>query len=187
MTAVRTARPEDAGALAEIYRPYVESTAITFEYDPPDEAEFRRRMAKTLTRYPYLVLEEDGRVLGYAYASAYYGRKAYDWCCELSIYLHKDSMGKGYGRALYEALEERLKRMGLVRLYACVAWPEREDEYLTGNSVAFHRHLGFTEMGHLRRCGYKFGRWYDVIWLEKVIGECKAEQPEIIPFPELKE
>ena len=168
---IRDAMPEDAGRLLEIYAWYVENTAITFEYDVPTPEEFESRVRATLAHYPYLVVEEDGMVQGYAYAGPFVGRAAYRHSCELSIYLDHRAKGKGYGRALYEALEKKLKAMGILNLYACIGDPVVEDEYLTRNSEQFHRHLGFAKVGEFHRCGYKFGRWYNMIWMEKIIGE----------------
>jgi phosphinothricin acetyltransferase len=168
---IRCARVEDAADLARIYAYYVENTAITFEYDAPSPDEFRRRIAKTLERYPYLVVEEDGRTFGYAYAAPLIERAACDRSCELSIYLDRTARGRGYGRALYEELERRLQSQGILNLYVSIASPIVEDEYLTHNSELFHGHLGFAKVGEFHKCGYKFGRWYDLIWMEKIVGD----------------
>ena len=117
---IRNATIEDAERLLEIYAYYVKDTAITFEYDVPSLEEFRNRIAGTLKKYPYLVLEDDGIIQGYAYAGAFVGRAAYDRSCEMTIYLDHSSKGRGYGRALYEALEQALKDMGILNLYACI-------------------------------------------------------------------
>lgn len=168
---IRSATPDDAGRILEIYSYYVENTAITFEIDVPSPDEFKKRIAKTLTRYPYLVLEEDGRIEGYAYAGVFYDRAAYDHSCEVTIYLDRDSHGKGYGRLLYGELEKKLKARGIINLYACIADPVVEDEYLTSNSEQFHAHLGYVKNGEFHKCGYKFCRWYNMIYMEKIIGE----------------
>ena len=167
---IRDVRPEDASRLLEIYDYYVRNTAITFEYDTPSLAEFLSRMERTVKRYPYLVIEGDGRVEGYAYAGVFKDRAAYDWSCEMTIYLAPEAEKQGLGRKLYEALEERLKQIGMQNLYACIGYPEKEDEYLTRNSAEFHEHLGYVKVGEFHRCGYKFGRWYNMIWMEKLIG-----------------
>ena len=171
MIEVRTATINDAPRLLEIYGYYVRETAISFEYGVPSIEEFRERIERTLLRYPYLVLEKDGRVLGYAYAGPFKTRAAYDWSCELSIYLERDCHGKGYGRKLYEALEKELKNRGIQNLYACIAYPDEEDKYLTANSVEFHEHMGYRRVGLFRQCAYKFGRWYSMIWMEKIVEE----------------
>ena len=154
----------------------------TFEYDVPSLEEFEGRMRRTMQKYPYLVIERDGRVEGYAYAGPFVGRAAYDWACELTIYLDHDARKHGMGRALYEALADRLQAMGILNLYACIGYPQAEDEYLTRNSARFHEHLGFALVGTFHNCGYKFGRWYDMVWMEKIIGEHRPDQPPVQPY-----
>lgn len=130
-------------------------------------------MLRTMEKYPYLVAEEDGVVQGYAYAGAFVGRKAYEHSCEMTIYIDKAARGRGYGRKLYEALELLLKDKGILNLYACIGDPVEEDEYLTRKSELFHEHLGYKKVGVFNKCGYKFGRFYNMIWMEKIIGEHK--------------
>ena len=170
MITIRTAVPSDAARLLEIYSYYVEKTAVSFEYDVPTAEGFEGRIRRTLEKYPYLVAERDGRAVGYAYAGAFVGRAAYECSAELSIYLDKDERRNGAGRMLYEALEAALAEMGITNLYACIAVPpEAEDEYLNFDSMHFHEHMGFTLAGRFRKCGSKFGRRYDMIWMEKLI------------------
>ncbi len=166
---IRSAAAEDARNILEIYAFYVKNTAISFEYEVPSVEEFRDRIINTTKKYPYIVIEEDGVIKGYAYAGVFKGRAAYDHCCEVTIYLDRGSKGKGYGRALYEALEEKLRKRGIINLYACIADPISEDEYLTRNSEQFHKHMGYTKVGEFHKCGYKFGRLYNMIWMEKII------------------
>ena len=166
---IRSAKTEDAERLLEIYAYYVENTAISFEYEVPSLQEFKQRIEHTLEKYPYLVLTEDGVIRGYAYAGVFKARAAYDHCCEMTIYLDHESKGKGYGRALYEALEKELADMGIKNLYACIGDPIEEDEYLTKDSERFHKHMGYEKVGEFHRCGYKFDRWYNMIWMEKII------------------
>lgn len=168
---IRNVTIEDACRLLEIYEYYVKNTAITFEYDVPSLDEFKNRITGTLKKYPYLLLEESGVIRGYAYAGAFVGRAAYDYSCETTIYLDHNAKGRGYGRVLYEALERTLKNAGILNLYACIGDPVVEDEYLTRNSEQFHKHIGFSKIGTFHTCGYKFGRWYNMIWMEKIIGE----------------
>ena len=170
MMEIRTAGKEDAGRLLEIYAYYVKNTAISYEYDVPSLEEFENRIVRTLEKYPYLLAVEDGVIRGYAYAGVFKARAAYDHSCEVSIYLDRASRGKGYGRALYEALEDSLKKREITNLYACIADPIREDEYLTRNSEQFHHHLGYSRVGEFHKCAFKFGRWYNMIWMEKIIG-----------------
>lgn len=168
--AVRDAVLEDAERILEIYDYYVRNTAITFEYDTPSLAEFKKRMEKTMQRYPYLVILRDDRIEGFAYAASFIDRAAYNWSCEVTVYLDHNSVKCGMGRLIYEALEKCLRDIGIVNLYACIGYPEKEDEYLTKNSAKFHEHLGFVKVGEFHKCGYKFNRWYDMIWMEKIIG-----------------
>ncbi len=178
-TLIRSVVPDDAEQLLSIYKSYVLKTAITFEYEVPSVEEFRARIEKTISKFPYICILEDGKIVGYAYASEFKGRPAYQWSVELSIYLAENSHGRGYGRLLYAELEGRLKKMGIKNLYACIAYPEKEDEYLTNNSVEFHSHLGFAKVGAFRNCANKFGRWYHMTWMEKIIGE-HENNPDLI-------
>ena len=182
---IRPASPDDAGRLVEIYRPYVETTAITFEYVTPSEEEFRERMSRTLKKYSYLVAELDGRVSGYTYAGPFVGRAAYDWSVETTIYLEQSARRCGIGGRLYSALEDALRSMGILNLNACIAVPEKDDEYLTRNSVEFHTHLGYKWVGEFHSCGYKFGRWYNMAWMEKFIGEHTGDPSPVTPFPRI--
>ena len=186
MITVRNAATEDAARLLEIYAYYVKNTAITFEYEVPSLAEFKNRMKATLQRYPYLVIVKDGYIEGYAYAGAFHKRAAYDWSCETTIYLDRNAQKCGLGRRLYEALEKALHGMGILNLYACIGYPVCEDEYLTTNSADFHAHLGYEKIGEFHLCGYKFGRWYNMIWMEKIIGTHNAVQPSVTPYSEQK-
>lgn len=171
---IRSAFTKDAESILKIYSHYVKNTAISFEYDVPTLEEFKGRMAHTLEKYPYLVAEQDGKIIGYAYGSQFHPRAAYQWCAEVSIYVDVNARKCGVGRLLYEALEEALKDQGILNLYACIAYTDNEDEYLNNNSAQFHAHLGYEQIGRFHKCGYKFNHWYDMIWMEKIIGEHKA-------------
>ncbi len=184
---LRTARPSDAERLVEIYAPYVTDTAITFEYEVPSVEEFRSRIEKTLGKYPYIVAEQNGRIMGYAYASAFARRAAYNWSVELSIYLDMEIRRQGIGGRLYQAMEEILKEMHILNMNACISWPKAEDEYLTKNSVQFHEHMGFRLAGEFHDSGYKFGRWYNVVWMEKMIGDHPENPKPVRTFPEIRE
>lgn len=185
MLQIRNASLADAERITEIYADYVKNTAISFEYIPPDADEMRRRMAKTMLRYPYLVIEENGRVGGYAYAGAFGERAAYAWSAETSIYLDRAAHKRGMGRMLYAALEQALAAMGILNLYACIAYPIQSDAHLNTNSADFHAHIGFHKVGEFHACGHKFGCWYDMIWMEKHVGQHKEIQPPVIPYPDL--
>lgn len=184
-TVIRTVSPNDGAALLEIYAPYIRETAITFEYDVPTLAQFQDRIRNTLKRYPYLAVEEDGVLLGYAYTGPFVGRAAYDWGAETSIYLRMDQRRRGLGRALYQAIETVSAAQNILNLNACIGWPDTEDRYLTRNSVEFHRHMGYRLVGRFEKCGYKFGTWYDMVWMEKLLGAHPALPSPVIPFPAL--
>ena len=184
---IREADIQDAAGIRAVYAPYVESTAITFEYDVPGVEEFRHRIARTQKRYPYFVAEEDGRILGYAYAGPFAQRPAYDWAAELSVYVDRKLHKKGLGKALYGALLEALQKMGILDAYACIGYPETPDEYLDFNSAEFHAHLGFVPVDIFRNCGYKFNRWYHMIWMGKNLGEHRSGQPSVQPYPAVRD
>ncbi len=171
--------PEDAKELLEIYGPYVLETAISFEYDVPSVEEFRERIINISKKYPYIKAIENGKIIGYAYAGAFKTRKAYDWSVETTIYVAKDCHKNGVGRLLYSQLEKSLKDMGILNMNACIAMPSREDSHLTDDSFRFHKALGFELVGTFHDSGYKFDTWYDMIWMEKMLGNHTAEAPKV--------
>ena len=168
---IRDVRPEDAERLVEIYAYYILDTAVSFEYEVPSISEFTNRIEKISGKYPYLVCEIDGKVVGYVYAGTYSGRTAYNWTVTTSIYLDKEYRRRGIGTMLYKELEERLKKQGIINLLAGVAYCEEEDEYLTHDSIKFHTEQGYKKVAHMETVGKKFDRWYDLIWMQKKIGE----------------
>lgn len=179
---VRAATPADAEALVRIYAPYVEKTAVSFEYEAPSAEEFAGRIARTLARYPYLVAEMDGKPVGYAYASPFKERRAYDWSVELSIYVDWDCRGMGIGKKLYETLERVLTAQHILNANACIACTDIPDEHLDNNSPDFHAHMGYRLVGKFTKSGYKFGKWYDMIWMEKLLGTHPDKPLPVIPF-----
>lgn len=166
---LRGVRTEDAPRLAEIYSYYVLNTAVSFEYEAPTAEEFEARIAKVTARFPYIVCEKDGRVVGYCYAGEYLPRKAYSWTAASSVYVDKDFRRQGIGTLLYSELEKRLREMGIINLVAGAAYCEEEDEYLSHGSYDFHRSIGFSECARFRGIGKKFDRWYDLVWLQKTL------------------
>ena len=177
----------DAEELLEIYRPYITDTAVTFEYDVPSAEEFAGRIRRISARYPYIKLvDENGIILGYSYASTFKDRRAYDWSVETTIYLKPDCRHRGLGGALYLALEDLLRAMGILNMNACIAVPKGEDPYLTMDSIRFHEKLGYAPVGVFHDSGFKFGRWYDMIWMEKHIGPHGTSVQSVIPFPDLQ-
>ncbi len=185
-TVIRAATGEDAEELLEIYAPYVRRTAITFEYVVPTLEEFRGRIVKTLEKYPYIAAVRGGKILGYAYAGTFKERAAYDWGTELSIYVRMDAQRRGLGKMLYTAIENILREMGVLNLNACIAYPREDDEYLTKNSAEFHSRMGYSEAAHFHDCANKFGRWYDMIWMEKQIAVHPARPEPVRPFPAVR-
>lgn len=176
---VREARREDAAQLLEIYRPYVEHTTVSFEYVTPTATEFADRITHTLARYPYLVAVNDAQeILGYAYASAFKAREAYDWSVELSIYVKENTHRQGVGRQLYEALEKLLYRQNVCNLCACIAYPNPDSE-------RFHAGMGYKTVAHFHKSGFKNGEWVDMIWMEKAIRSMDTAPQPFIPYPEL--
>ena len=166
---IREAAEKDTERLLEIYFYYVLNMAVSFEYTVPSVGEFAERIKKTREKYPYLVCENRHTVIGYAYAGAYSPREAYDWTAAASIYVDREYHRQGAGSLLYEALEEKLRRQGIVNLLAGVAYSEKEDEYLTQDSYRFHMKMGFAQVARMKEIGRKFDRWYDLLWMQKKI------------------
>jgi L-amino acid N-acyltransferase YncA len=162
---VRTASERDAAACAAIYARYVRDTAVTFDSDPPSAAEMAGRIAAAVRTHAWVVVEEDGRVAGYAYAAPHRNRPAYRWACEVSVYLeHGGPRRTGAGRALYEALLQRLSQRGFRTALAGMTLPNDA-------SAGLHRALGFEPAGTYRRIGFKHGAWHDVAWVQRPLAD----------------
>ncbi|MBV9823062.1 MAG: N-acetyltransferase [Actinobacteria bacterium] len=161
---VRDATPADAAACAAIYAPYVTGTAVSFETEPPTPAELGRRIEAALATYAWLVLADAGHVVGYAYGSPFNPRPAYRWSVQVSVYLAPEQRRTGGGRALYEALLARLADRGFRTALAGMTLPNDA-------SAGLHRALGFTPVGTYRGVGFKHGRWHDVAWVQRPLGE----------------
>ena len=183
---IRVACPSDAEALLAVYAPYVRETAITFEYEVPTVEEFRGRIEQTLEKYPYLAAVVEGEVVGYAYASTFRKRAAYGWDVENSIYVRQDMRSEGVGKRLYEALERALTLQNIIHMRVCVTTPEEEDGNLTFNSLQFHVRMGYTPVGTIHNCGYKFGTWYHITWLEKDLTEPTQSPKPVKRFSEIQ-
>lgn len=176
----RLARPDDASAITAIYRPFVEDSHVSFELVPPAENEMAARIEDTLARYPWLVAEEDGVVVGYAYGSPYRARLAYRWSAEVSVYLAEGARGRGVARELYERLFRLLAEQNVRTLVAGIALPNEA-------SVRLHEKLGFTPVGNVPNIGFKLGQWIAVGFWAKEVGEGPASAPEeFIPFRDLQ-
>jgi L-amino acid N-acyltransferase YncA len=176
---LRLATPEDAAALAAIYRPYVQDTAISFEEVAPTPEVFAERIQRTLETYPYLVYEAEGRPIGYAYAGRHAERAAYRWSVDVAVYVEDGSRRRGVGRILYERLFAILARQGFHAAYAGVTQPNER-------SMGLHAATGFELIGMFPEVGYKHGAWRDVAWLRRTLGPGSAPA-EPIPFPRLED
>ena len=174
---IRIAEEQDVPEILSIYAPYVLNTTCTFEYDVPSQDEFLARFRSITARFPWIVWEEDGMILGYAYGSPLFSRAAYSWSCESSVYLRPEAKGRGIGRALYTVLEQILAYQGYIVNYAIVT-----SENLP--SLAFHEKLGYRNAGEFTGCAFKFGKRLGIIWMEKEIkiSEIPSKFPDIWPF-----
>jgi phosphinothricin acetyltransferase len=159
----------DATACAAVYAPYVAEGVASFEEQPPDAAEFERRIDRISATHPWLVAEEDGKVVGFAYASPHRERRAYRWSTDVTVYVDSAHHRRGIGRLLYEKLFELLRRQGFHMACAGVTLPNDA-------SIGLHRALGFEQVGIYRRIGYKFGAWRDVAWLQ-----AELQEPQVPP------
>ena len=157
---IRIAEERDVPEILSIYAPYILQTTHTFEYDVPSAEEFLERFRSITARFPWLVWEEDGRILGYIYGSAPFERAAFNWSCETSVYLQPEAQGRGIGRALYTAMEKFLTILGYRRNYSIIT-----SENLP--SLAFHEKLGYRTTAELPGCACKFGRILGIVWMEK--------------------
>ncbi|HTX32574.1 MAG TPA: arsinothricin resistance N-acetyltransferase ArsN1 family B [Solirubrobacteraceae bacterium] len=165
---IRHAEPaRDGGACAAIYAPYVLETAISFEEEPPSPPELERRIETISARFPWLVAEAGGAVIGYAYASAHRERAAYRWAAEVAVYVDRSHQRQGAGLALYRALLEDLQRQGFHMACAGITLPNDA-------SVALHEACGFQPVGVFRSVGWKLGAWHDVGWWQR---ELRAPEP----------
>ena len=182
---IRMATPDDAEKILAVYAPYILETGITFEYEVPTVEAFRGRIENVLKKYPYLVAERNGEIIGYSYANPLGERAAFSRAAETVLYVKKDARGEKIGSRLYGTLEEILKKQNVTNICACIAYREHEDETLTHASPKFHAACGYKKIGHFTKCGYKFGRWYDLIWMEKFIGEHGENPPEFVPVSKI--
>lgn len=172
---IRRATPADAPAVAGIYAHYVQHTAITFATEAPSPADYAARMADE--RFPFLVAEDGGEVLGFVYAAPFRTKEAYRWDVEMTIYLALGMTGRGTGSALMERCLQCLRAQGFLNAYSCITLPNER-------SVALHRRFGFRELGVFPETGYKLGRWHDVVWMGKVLGDFDHAPEEPSPVPE---
>jgi L-amino acid N-acyltransferase YncA len=178
MASIRLATPADAKGILDIYAPYIENTSFTFETETPSVQAFADRIQSYLHQWPWLVCEINGRIAGYAYASRYRERTAYQWCVECSVYIHDDFLKAGIATALYTALLEILKTQGFYTVYAVINLPN-------DRSVAFHEKMGFEYFASYKNVGYKLGKWKTVGWWQLVLNEYKDEPDPPILFADM--
>ena len=182
---IRTAKVEDAEKLLDIYSYYVKKTAVTFEYEVPSVEEFQERIRHISSHYPYLIAEEEGEIIGYSYADRLRPRAAVGWDVEMTIYLKQDIRRNGLGRHMYTLMEDILREQGVVNAVSLITKPT--DEYSDFNSVQFHEKMGYKHAGELKDCGYKFNRWYALLYMDKQIGIPQEEMSPIRDFDEVRE
>lgn len=173
---IRIATESDVPAILSVYAPYILTSTATFEYDVPSQADFLRRFRTITAQFPWLVWEEAGEILGYAYASAPYERAAFAWCAEPSVYLTPQARGRGIGKRLYAALEKLLLAQGYQALYALIT---AENEA----SLRFHEKQGYVQSVHFAHCGFKFGRWLGLVWMEKRLKSVEIPSSAPTPWP----
>lgn len=174
----RLAKEDDAEKLVEIYAPYVKNTNITFEYEVPTANEFKQRITKTMSKFPYIVACIDDNIIGYTYASTFRERVAYNWCVETSIYINEKYQGRKIGKLLYTKLEQILALQNITNLVASITYPNPQ-------SIAFHERLGYKKIAHFTKCGYKQEQWYDMIFMEKMINEHTIPVKDVIYLSDL--
>ncbi len=172
---LRKAVNADVPAMLEIYLPYVNETAITFEIDPPTLNDFQQRFSDTVTDFPWLVCEQNGKIAGYAYATSFRTRKAYRWSVESTVYVDQDLRGKGIGIALYQELILRLRAMGVVNVIGGISLPNDA-------SVSLHEKLGFIQVAQLKNIGFKLGKWWDVGYWQLELQTPSLNPSELRPF-----
>lgn len=160
---LRLATERDLPRILEIYAPYVEEETVSFEYETPTLAAFEKRFRSIASRLPWLVAEKEGKVVGYAYLAPAFVRAGYAWDVDLSIYVERESRRGGIGRMLEEKISALARELGYARIYSVISAEN-------GSSLAFHRRMGYREAARFARCGFKFGRWIDVVWYEKELG-----------------
>jgi L-amino acid N-acyltransferase YncA len=155
MEKIRAARAQDAERMLEIYKPYVMETPVSLETEVPSLEEFCARLAEREGKFPWIVLEKNNEILGYAYASPFKSRRAYDWSVEATVYVKRGHHRSGIGKALYAALLEIIKKQGVINVFGVITLPNE-------GSIGLHEHFGFVSIGKFKDAGFKMGQWWDV-------------------------
>jgi Sortase and related acyltransferases len=172
---IRFAEKKDVRKILNIYEPYIKNTTTTFEYEVPTLAEFEARVAHISREYPYLVCEQKGEIIGYAYAARDRERAAYQWNAQLSVYLRQDCIGTGLGRKFYQALLDILQLQNVTLAYGCITLPNEKSQRL-------HESMGFSTVGCFRKTGFKLGKWLDVLWFEKKVCPHNVPPKAFVPI-----
>ncbi len=178
MVSIEVTKDEHIKDILNIYGYYVLNSAATFEVEVPEYDDFYNRVKTIQEKYPYLVALYNEKVAGFAYAAPLRNRKAYDYSCETTIYIHNEFLNKSIGKALYNKLFDYLKRQNIINIYACITGSNEE-------SILFHEKLGFEKAAHFHKCGYKFNTWHDILWLEKIISNHSNTPSPFINFNDL--
>lgn len=177
MIKLRIAQSDDVEGILAIYAPFVGETNVTFDYDVEEAQIFCEQLDTVIKDYPWLIAEENGKIIGYAYAKQYKERSAYQWCATTTVYFHQDYQGQGLAKELYDGLMEILAHQNFINLYAGIAQPNEA-------STMFHVKMGFTPVGVYKKVGFKNGQWHDVLWVHKILTKHPAEPKEVIQFSE---
>ena len=164
--------------ILDIYSYYIINSPATFEIDIPEYDEFKSRVYNIQKKYPYLTALYNNKIVGFAYAAPLRTRKAYDYSCETTIYIHHEYLNKSIGKALYNKLFDYIKKQNIINIYACITSSNKE-------SVLFHEKYGFEKVAHFHKCGYKFNLWHDILWLEKIISNHNTPPKPFINFNDL--
>ena len=178
MPTIRLATPKDGQAVAEIYAHWVSQTTYSYEYEPPTPAEMRKRIKNISKKHAFLICEERGEIIGYAYNSDPFERKAFSWCAEISVYLKSGYEGTGLGRQLVCACEKLLRRQGFLKIYSLISSENR-------SSLRFHEKLGYRYLAEFQNAGFKHGRWVNLFWYEKDLDSFQENPSEPLSIHDL--
>lgn len=182
---IRKATTNDAQAILDIYQYYRANTAISLNPATPSLLDCENLIASTLSTYPFLIAEVDGRVVGFTYCKPYKADKAFAWSVETRIYVEKDALQQGIGSALHNALEAACKAQGICNLYLCITYSAEIDKYRNDTSLVFHENMGYRKEGEFENCGFKNGHWFSQYWMQKNINRHKSDPAPITPFEQL--
>lgn len=182
---IRFARDEDIPEMLKILTYYINNTAVLFADTVPEKEDYVKEIKGIMEEYPVIVAVSDNHIIGYAYASKFHEGEAYRHNVQTTIYIRKEYHRKKAGQRLYEKLEQTLVKQNVITLYAYIAATDTPDEYLTDTSINFHNRMGYKKTGSFKHLGYKFGRWYDAVWMVKQISQINNPPGDFIKFSDL--